>query len=89
MYKKEQLDVLGSPMELLVFEPAGSGPFPAVVVAQHLPVAHEGLENDPFTLNTGHGFQDFHNPDRYRRDQSEDAWARLFEFLRRHLQASF
>ncbi|MFT7245289.1 MAG: carboxymethylenebutenolidase, partial [Candidatus Azotimanducaceae bacterium] len=39
--------------------------------------------------NAGHGFQDFHNPDRYRPEQSEDAWARLFEFLRRHLQASF
>jgi carboxymethylenebutenolidase len=53
MVRKVIIDVLGSPMELLVFEPEGDGPFPAVVVAQHLPVAHEGLDKDPFTLNVG------------------------------------
>ena len=40
-------------MEMLVFEPEGPGPFPGVVVAQHLPVAHEGLEKDPFTIDVG------------------------------------
>jgi len=53
MVRKEQIDVFGSSMELLVFEPEGRGPFPAIVVAQHLPVAHEGLEKDPFTLDVG------------------------------------
>lgn len=53
MYRVEQLEVLGSIMELLVFEPEGEGPFPAMVVAQHLPVAHAGLETDPFTVDVG------------------------------------
>lgn len=53
MYRKETVAVEGSPMEILVFEPEGAGPHPGVVVAQHLPVAHEGLEKDPFTLDTG------------------------------------
>lgn len=52
-YRKHDLTIQGSPMETLIFEPAGSGPFPAVIVAQHLPVAHAGLERDPFTLDVG------------------------------------
>ncbi|MEQ8370842.1 MAG: dienelactone hydrolase family protein [Alphaproteobacteria bacterium] len=43
----------GSEMEMLVFRPAGEGPFPAVIAAQHLPVAHAGLETDPFTIAVG------------------------------------
>ena len=53
MYRKETAGVLGSPMDILVFEPAGTGPFPGLVVAQHLPVAHMGLEKDPFTIDVG------------------------------------
>lgn len=53
MHRKETVAVQGSPMEILIFEPAGPGPHPGVVVAQHLPVAHEGLEKDPFTLDVG------------------------------------
>ncbi len=53
MYRKETLQVQDSPMEVLVFEPEGAGPFPGLVVAQHLPVAHTGLENDPFTIDVG------------------------------------
>ena len=53
MYSKEILDVQGSKMETLVFRPAGAGPAPGIVVAQHLPIAHEGLEKDPFTLDVG------------------------------------
>lgn len=45
-------DVLGKPMEVLVFRPSGSGPHAGILLAQHLPVAHAGLENDPFTLQT-------------------------------------
>ena len=33
----------------------------------------------------GHGFQDFHNPDRYRETQAEDAWKKLTAFLDRTL----
>lgn len=53
MYSKQTVDVQGSPMEILVFEPEGKGPHPGMVVAQHLPVAHAGLEMDPFTIDVG------------------------------------
>ena len=53
MYSKQTVDVQGSAMEILIFEPDGDGPFPGIVVAQHLPVAHMGLEQDPFTIDTG------------------------------------
>lgn len=53
MHKVETVEVQGSPMEIFVFEPEGEGPFPAVVVAQHIPVAHSGIENDPFQLDVG------------------------------------
>ena len=56
MYSKETADINGSPMEILVFQPEGDGPFPGIVVAQHLPVAHAGLEKDPFTLDIGERF---------------------------------
>ena len=48
----ESLQVDGSAMEMFVFEPAGDGPHPAVILAQHIPVGHTGLENDEFTLVT-------------------------------------
>tara|TARA_R110000787_G_scaffold41214_4_gene101985 strand:+ start:1184 stop:1903 length:720 start_codon:yes stop_codon:yes gene_type:complete len=57
MYTKEILDVQGSPMEALVFMPEGDGPAPGIVVAQHLPIAHEGLEKDPFTIDVGEKLQ--------------------------------
>ena len=40
-------------MHTLVFEPEGPGPHPGLVIAQHLPIAHAGLEKDPFTLDVG------------------------------------
>lgn len=52
-HRKQTLDVQGSPMEVLIFEPEGAGPHPAIMVAQHLPIAHAGLEKDPFTLDIG------------------------------------
>lgn len=45
-------------MEMLLFEPEGTGPFPGLVVAQHIPVAHTGLEKDPFTLDVGERLAD-------------------------------
>ncbi len=53
MYTKETIEIDGSPMDMLVFVPEGSGPFPGIVVAQHLPIAHMGLERDPFTIDVG------------------------------------
>lgn len=53
MYSATTLDVQGSPMSTLVFNPEGEGPHPALIIAQHLPVAHAGLEKDPFTIDVG------------------------------------
>ena len=33
----------------------------------------------------GHGFQDFNNPERYRQEQSEDAWRKAIAFFGKHL----
>lgn len=96
MYRTENIDVLGKVMPTLVFEPEGAGPHPWLVIAQHLPVAHAGLEKDPFTIavgdgqvpcefhrydGAGHGFQDSGNAERYREQPSEDAWAKAIGFL--------
>ncbi len=48
----ETVSVDGSDMEVFVFEPPGDGPHPALVLAQHIPVGHTGIENDEFTLRT-------------------------------------
>jgi carboxymethylenebutenolidase len=53
VYRSQTLDVQGSSMQTLVFEPEAAGPHPGLVVAQHLPTAHAGLETDPFTLDLG------------------------------------
>ena len=45
-----------SPMEVFLFHPAGSGPHPALILAQHIPVGHTGIENDEFTLKAGERF---------------------------------
>ena len=55
-YEVVTLDVQGSAMDCLVFKPEGDGPFPGVVVAQHIPNAHDGLEADPFTIDIGDKF---------------------------------
>lgn len=53
MSRAVSLDVQGNPMHTLVFEPEGPGPHPGLVIAQHLPIAHAGLEKDPFTIDVG------------------------------------
>lgn len=40
----------GSPMEVFLFAPAGAGPHPGLVLCQHIPVGHTGIENDTVTL---------------------------------------
>lgn len=42
----------GSPMEVFLFAPAGAGPHPGLVLCQHIPVGHTGVENDTVTLKT-------------------------------------
>ena len=53
MYSTHKLFVDGNEMPTLLFEPEGSGPHPGLIIAQHLPVAHAGLELDPFQINVG------------------------------------
>lgn len=53
MYRSESVEVQGSAMPVLVFEPPGDGPHPGLVIAQHLPIAHTGLTNDPFQIDVG------------------------------------
>ncbi len=44
--------VKDSAMEIFMYTPAGDGPHPGIVLAQHIPVGHTGVENDTFTLKT-------------------------------------
>jgi carboxymethylenebutenolidase len=50
MYKVQTVDVQGSQMEVFLYDPKGEGPHPGLVLAQHIPVGHTGIENDEFTL---------------------------------------
>ena len=56
MYSIEEVDVLGSNMEVFLFRPEGEGPHPGLVLAQHIPMGHTGIENDEFTLATARRF---------------------------------
>jgi carboxymethylenebutenolidase len=44
--------VQGNRMEVFLFTPEGDGPHPGIVLCQHIPVGHTGLENDTVTLKT-------------------------------------
>ena len=57
-YSIEDIDVDGSKMDIFIFAPAGDQPTPALILAQHIPVGHTGLENDTFTLATAQRFAD-------------------------------
>ena len=56
MYTVETVNVNGNPMEVFLFEPEGAGPHPGLILAQHIPVGHTGIENDEFTLRAGQRF---------------------------------
>ncbi len=81
--------VLNSPMEVFIFRPEGPGPHPGILMAQHIPMGHTGLQNDPFTLTTAQRFADngyivavpfiFHwwpkdAPIEQKREESKDDW---------------
>jgi carboxymethylenebutenolidase len=51
-HRIETTTVQGSPMEVFLFEPKGAGPHPGIVLCQHIPVGHTGVENDTVTLKT-------------------------------------
>ena len=44
MHTIEFAEVLGKPMEVFLFAPPGLGPHPGIVLAQHIPVAHTGID---------------------------------------------
>jgi len=48
----ETVSVKDSPMEVFIFEPKGPGPHPGLILCQHIPIGHTGIENDKFTLAT-------------------------------------
>lgn len=56
MHRIDTVTVNDSPMEIFLFEPEGPGPHPGLVLAQHIPVGHTGIENDTFTLKTAERF---------------------------------
>ena len=51
-HRVETVTVKSSPMEVFISEPRGAGPHPALIVCQHIPMGHTGIENDKFTLET-------------------------------------
>ena len=52
MHHIDIVSIEDSPMEIFMFQPEGKGPHPGIVLAQHIPVGHTGIENDTFTLKT-------------------------------------
>jgi carboxymethylenebutenolidase len=48
----ETIEVAGSPMEVFLYRPPGAGPHPAIVMCQHIPGAHAGIETDAFVTET-------------------------------------
>lgn len=58
MHRIETITVLNSQMEVFLFEPNGDGPFPGIVLAQHIPGGHTGIENDPFTIKTAERYME-------------------------------
>lgn len=89
MYQVITTAVLDNPMEVFIFRPQGAGPHPGILMAQHIPMGHTGLENDPFTLTTAQRFADngyivavpflFHwwpktDPLEKKREESKDDW---------------
>lgn len=49
-YEVVTVDVQGSAMDVFLFIPAANTLLPGIVLAQHIPVGHAGIENDTFTL---------------------------------------
>jgi carboxymethylenebutenolidase len=55
-YRIETITVADSPMEVFLFEPPGEPPHPGLILAQHIPVGHAGIEHDTFTLAAAERF---------------------------------
>lgn len=45
-------------MEVFLFSPSSAGTYPALILCQHIPVGHAGLEHDTFTLTSAQRLAD-------------------------------
>jgi hypothetical protein len=50
MHRIDTVTVNDSSMEIFMYTPDTDGPHPGIVLTQHIPVGHTGVENDEFTL---------------------------------------
>jgi carboxymethylenebutenolidase len=81
-----------NPMEIFMYAPDAPGPHPGIVLAQHIPVGHTGLENDTVTLKTAERYAEngyavavpfvFHwwpksDDIQIKRDEFRDDWTTL------------
>ncbi|MBT3765485.1 MAG: dienelactone hydrolase family protein [Rhodospirillaceae bacterium] len=57
-HRVDTVNVNDSPMEVFMYEPDGDGPHPGIVLCQHIPVGHTGVENDEFTLVAAQRYAD-------------------------------
>jgi dienelactone hydrolase len=91
-YWIETVKVKDNPMEVFVFMPAGKGPHAGIVLCQHIPVGHTGVENDTVTLATAERYCEngyavavpfiFHwwaktDEMQLKRDEFRDDWTKL------------
>ena len=99
----DTVTVSGSPMEIFMYLPEGGGPHPGIILAQHIPVGHTGIENDTFTMKTAERYAEngyvvavpfiFHwwaksDDIQVKRDGFRDDWTKLdLEATFDHLRA--
>ena len=91
-HRIDTVTVSDSPMEIFMYRPEGDGPHPGIVLAQHIPVGHTGIENDTFTMKTAERYAEngyavavpfiFHwwskeDDIQIKRDEFRDDWTRL------------
>ena len=57
-HRVEIVNVKGSPMEVFIFVPTSPGPHPGLILCQHIPAGHTGVETDKFTLSTAQRYAD-------------------------------
>ncbi|MFT6432906.1 MAG: carboxymethylenebutenolidase [Candidatus Azotimanducaceae bacterium] len=57
-YQIKTTFVDGNSMDVFLFSPRSEGTHPAVILCQHIPVGHAGLEHDTFTLTSAQRLAD-------------------------------
>ena len=99
----DTVSVNESSMEIFMYKPNDDGPHPGIVLAQHIPVGHTGIENDKFTMKTAERYAEngyavavpfiFHwwpksDDIQVKRDEFRDDWTKLdLEVAFDHLSA--